>query len=65
MTANLEPMKWRLPIPPKVADAMDDAQKWAVAGARAALLDYGHPERSLDLAETYLRAPDPAVPVRA
>ncbi|MDJ0849978.1 MAG: beta-ketoacyl synthase N-terminal-like domain-containing protein, partial [Myxococcota bacterium] len=47
-----EPMKWHLPVPPKVSDAMDDAQKWAVAGARAALLDYGHPERPLDLERT-------------
>src|SRR5450755_445075 len=26
-----DPMKWHLPIPPRVADAMDVAQKWAVA----------------------------------
>ena len=43
-----DPLGWRLPIPPKVADAMDEAQKWAVAGARSVLLDYGHPERPLD-----------------
>src|SRR5476651_2378817 len=23
-----EPMKWKMPIPPRVADAMDDSQKW-------------------------------------
>ena len=43
-----EPMKWRLPIPPRVADAMDGSQKWAIACTRAALQDYGYPERPLD-----------------
>ena len=47
-----DPMAWGLPIPPKVSDAMDDAQKWAVAGTRMALLDYGWPERPLDLERT-------------
>ena len=35
------PLAWKLPIPPKVSDAMDDAQKWAVACTRMALMDYG------------------------
>src|SRR6188472_23913 len=43
------PLGWRLPIPPKVSDAMDDAQKWAVACTRMALMDYGWPNRPLDL----------------
>ena len=43
---------WKLPIPPKVGDAMDDAQKWAVACTRMALTDYGWPERPLDLERT-------------
>jgi acyl transferase domain-containing protein/acyl carrier protein len=43
-----DPLGWKLPIPPKVSEAMDDAQKWAVACTRAALLDYGYPGRSLD-----------------
>src|SRR5579862_7799577 len=47
-----EPMKWRLPIPPKVADAMDVAQQWAVACTREALEDYGWPKRPLDLDRT-------------
>ena len=47
-----EPMQWRLPIPPKVADSMDEAQKWAVACARSVLLDYGHPDRALDFERT-------------
>jgi acyl transferase domain-containing protein len=36
-----DPMKWRLAIPPCVADSMDGGQKWAVACTRQALEDYG------------------------
>ena len=43
-----DPVKWRLPIPPRVADAMDQAQKWAIAATREALEDYGYPKRALD-----------------
>jgi len=43
-----DPMKWRLPIPPRVADAMDGSQKWAIACTREALEDYGYPKRPLD-----------------
>ena len=43
-----DPLGWKLPIPPRVGDAMDDAQKWAVACTRAALLDYGWPDRAFD-----------------
>jgi acyl transferase domain-containing protein/NAD(P)-dependent dehydrogenase (short-subunit alcohol dehydrogenase family)/acyl carrier protein len=43
-----DPVKWKLPIPPRVADAMDDGQKWAIACTREALEDYGFPERHLD-----------------
>jgi acyl transferase domain-containing protein len=25
-----DPLGWKLPVPPRVSDAMDDAQKWAV-----------------------------------
>ena len=46
--APWEPMKWRLPIPPKVADAMDGAQQWAIACTREALEDYGYPQRPFD-----------------
>ena len=42
------PMKWRIAIPPRVADAMDEGQKWAVACTREALEDYGYPKRPLD-----------------
>ncbi len=47
-----EPLAWRLPIPPRVGDAMDDTQKWAVAVTRSALADYGYPERPLDRERT-------------
>src|SRR5690349_3104812 len=47
-----EPLKWRLPVPPRVADAMDDAQKWAVACTRQALDDYGYPDRALNTERT-------------
>ncbi|HYM75362.1 MAG TPA: SDR family NAD(P)-dependent oxidoreductase [Candidatus Dormibacteraeota bacterium] len=43
-----DPMKWHLPIPPRVTDAMDLAQKWAIAATREALEDYGYPKRPLD-----------------
>ena len=43
-----DPLGWHLPVPPKVGDSMDDAQKWAVACTRAALVDYGWPERPID-----------------
>ena len=47
-----KPLEWRLPIPPKVSDAMDRTQKWAVKAAREALLDYGYPDRALDTDRT-------------
>ena len=43
-----EPAKWHLAIPPRVTDAMDQAQKWAIAATREALEDYGYPKRPLD-----------------
>jgi acyl transferase domain-containing protein/NAD(P)-dependent dehydrogenase (short-subunit alcohol dehydrogenase family)/acyl carrier protein len=43
-----DPVKWHLPIPPRVVEAMDGAQKWAVACTREALEDYGYPKRPLD-----------------
>ena len=47
-----DPLRWKLPIPPRVGDAMDDAQKWGVACTRMALADAGWPERPLDLDRT-------------
>src|ERR1700757_2211272 len=46
------PLGWKLPIPPKVSDAMDDAHKWAVACTRMALMDAGWPAKPLDLERT-------------
>ncbi len=43
-----DPLAWKLPIPPRVAESMDDAHKWAVACTRAALIDYGWPDRPFD-----------------
>ncbi len=43
-----DPLKWRMPLPPRVTDAMDQAQKWAIAATREALEDYGYPKRPLD-----------------
>ena len=42
----------RFKVPPRVADAMDEGQQWAVSAAAAALADYGHPDRSLDTDRT-------------
>jgi acyl transferase domain-containing protein len=50
--AEWDPVKWHLPIPPRVAEAMDDGQKWAVACTREALIDYGWPKRPFDGART-------------
>ena len=47
-----DPMKWRLAIPPRVADAMDGAQKWAISCTRTALEDYGYPQRPLPTERT-------------
>ena len=46
------PLGWKLPIPPKVSEAMDDAHKWAVACTRMALMDAGWPARELNLDRT-------------
>jgi acyl transferase domain-containing protein/NAD(P)-dependent dehydrogenase (short-subunit alcohol dehydrogenase family) len=47
-----DPMKWRMPLPPRVVNGMDDAQKWAIACVREALEDYGYPKRPLDSERT-------------
>src|SRR5438270_2281831 len=47
-----EPMRWHLAVPPRVVDAMDGAQKWAIACTREALEDYGYPKRPLDADRT-------------
>src|ERR1700686_3809255 len=43
-----DPLKWHMPLPPRVTDAMDPAQKWAIAATREALEDYGYPKRPLN-----------------
>ena len=43
-----EPRTWHMPLPPCVVDAMDGAQKWAIACTREALEDYGYPKRPLN-----------------
>jgi acyl transferase domain-containing protein/NAD(P)-dependent dehydrogenase (short-subunit alcohol dehydrogenase family)/acyl carrier protein len=43
-----DPLKWKLPIPPRVSQAMDLTQKWAVVTAREALADFGYPGRPLN-----------------
>jgi len=47
-----DPLKWRLPIPPRVVAAMDESQKWAIACTREALEDYGYPKRPLNTDRT-------------
>jgi len=47
-----EPRKWHLAIPPRVVDAMDESQKWAISCTREALEDYGYPKRPLNLDRT-------------
>ncbi|NDJ61977.1 MAG: acyltransferase domain-containing protein, partial [Chloroflexi bacterium] len=42
----------RYRIPPKVVDAMDQGQQWAVTIAAEALGDYGYPDRPLDTERT-------------
>ncbi len=47
-----KPFDWKLPIPPKVGSAMDEAQRWGIACTRSVLEDYGYPERPLDTDRT-------------
>ena len=43
-----DPLAWRLPVPPTVANQMEIGQQWSVAGARSALLDAGWPDWTVD-----------------
>ncbi|HUK70597.1 MAG TPA: polyketide synthase [Streptosporangiaceae bacterium] len=43
-----DPFRWRLPVPPKVGEQMDDGQKWAVSAAREALVGAGWPGWKVD-----------------
>ncbi len=44
-----DPRARKLVLMPRVAEAMDDTQKWAVACTHRALTDYGYPSRPLDI----------------
>ena len=43
-----DPLAWRLPVPPKVAEQLDIGQQWAVSAARSALVDAGWPDWRVD-----------------
>ncbi|MFI7542164.1 SDR family NAD(P)-dependent oxidoreductase [Actinoplanes sp. NPDC049599] len=43
-----DPLAWRLPVPPTVSAQMEEGQKWSVTAARAALLDAGWPDWTVD-----------------
>jgi malonyl CoA-acyl carrier protein transacylase len=45
---DFEPLKWKMPIPPKVSEVMDYTQKWAIMASREALLDFGYPDRKIN-----------------
>jgi malonyl CoA-acyl carrier protein transacylase len=45
---EFEPLKWGIPIPPRVLESMDLTQIWAIAATHQALADYGYPQRFLD-----------------
>jgi acyl transferase domain-containing protein/NAD(P)-dependent dehydrogenase (short-subunit alcohol dehydrogenase family)/acyl carrier protein len=47
-----DPLKWKIPMPPRVSQALDQTQKWAVVTAREALTDYGYPSRPLNAERT-------------
>ena len=47
-----DPLKWKMPIPPRVSQAMDLTQQWAIVAVREALADYGYPGRALDAERT-------------
>jgi acyl transferase domain-containing protein/acyl carrier protein len=49
---NWDPIGWRMPVPPRVVDAMDEAQKWAIACTREALENYGYPKRQIAAGRT-------------
>ncbi len=43
-----DPIAWRLPIPPTVANQMDEGQRWALSAARSALTMAGWPAWGVD-----------------
>ncbi len=49
---EFDPIKWRLPIPPKVSDLMDLTQKYAITATREALLDFDFENKNFDRERT-------------
>jgi acyl transferase domain-containing protein/NAD(P)-dependent dehydrogenase (short-subunit alcohol dehydrogenase family)/acyl carrier protein len=47
-----DPLASHLPLPPRVADAMDDSHKWTIVSVREALADYGYPDRPFNTDRT-------------
>ena len=47
-----KPFDWKLPIPPRVAGAMDDAQRWGINITHSMLQNYGYPDRPLNTDRT-------------
>jgi len=47
-----DPIKWRLPIPPKVGELMDLTQKYAISASREALLDFDYENKDFDRERT-------------
>ena len=47
-----DPIKWKLPIPPKVGDLMDLTQKYVISASREALIDYGFEHKDFDRERT-------------
>ncbi len=45
---DFDPLKWGIPIPPSVQLVMDIGQKWGIAAARQALLDFDYLHKDLD-----------------
>ena len=49
---KFDSFKWGIAIPPRVLEHMDEAQQWAIAATRQALIHFGYPERKLDTNRT-------------
>ena len=49
---TFDSFKWGIAIPPRVLEHMDEAQQWAIAATRQALLHFGFPQRKLDTNRT-------------
>jgi acyl transferase domain-containing protein/NADP-dependent 3-hydroxy acid dehydrogenase YdfG/uncharacterized ubiquitin-like protein YukD len=45
---NFEPLKWGIPIPPRIVASMDESQQWAIAVSRQALMDFDYQKKTYD-----------------